>query len=117
MDDLQFAVELDKHLEKQHEDALEREILGNLQSRRPRARMEERTFADLQVGDYITAEPSEGSAARWAKVVALNDVNVKPKEEGQMTISLKPAQPLGVGLHDRFVIDRYPHELVVVDAS
>lgn len=100
---------LDEYQEREAELAIERAERGDIEARRPDARREEIAYAELAVGDYMSAE--DGVDARWVEVV-----EIKPRD-GKLVITFRTPQPLGVGLHDRWVIDRAADERVVIDAA
>lgn len=73
------------------------------------ARLEEITFADARVGDYATAEPEEGTSARFVRIEVISKSSRDPT-----WLALTFSTPEH---GERFVIHRPPDEAVWVDAT
>lgn len=113
MSDFNFDAELDAHQEREAQWARERARIGDIKARRPDAQRCEITFADLKIGDFMTNET--GPEARFVKVVEIGSFT--PKVEGQIAITFETAEPLGVALENRWVIERPPTDSVTIDES
>lgn len=120
LSDAHFDAMLEEYQEHEAELAYERERLGDEQARRPDAVPLTITFADLRVGDFMTAEDPDDPAARWVEVVevgaAVDSVFFKGQRDS-MTVTFRTPQPIGVGMHDRWTIARPSGDQVVIDAS
>ena len=109
--DAEFDALLDEYQEREAEEALERAGRGDIEAVRPDAVREVVTFADLRVGDYMTAE--DGPLARWVRVVKCDDSEYDP----EATVTFQTPQPLGVAMEDHWVIRRPWNDPVTVDAA
>lgn len=105
-----FDAGLDEYQEREREAAFERELLGDEQAVRPDAERATVTVADLNIGDFMTAE--DGPHARWVKVVEIKE---GWRDPAKTSITFQTPQPIGVGLVDRWVIERDPADPVVID--
>jgi hypothetical protein len=103
---------LDEHQAQEQEDAWERAAQGDREARRPQAERLTVHFADLRIGDFMTAE--SGPQARWVEVVDVTRSKGMPES---LKVTFMTPQPLGVGMHSRHVIDRAAVDEVVVDNS
>jgi hypothetical protein len=103
-----FDAMLEEHQEREAEAAYEREARGDFEARRPNAQPLTITFEELRIGDFMTAEDPADPDARWVEVGEPGDHNMK--------VTFRTPQPIGVGLHDRWTIERDPCLSVAVDA-
>jgi hypothetical protein len=113
--DAAFDAGLDAYQERQREMAAESEEQGNREAVRSDAIPLTVTFADLVVGDYMTAE--SGPAARWVKVVEIESRRkwTTESDPDKLTVTFQTAQPIGVAAEDHWVIERDRTDPAVID--
>lgn len=105
----EFDAGLDAYQEREREAAAEREALGDVEARRPDAQRFATTFDCVRVGDFMTME--DGPGARWVEVVKW------AADDDAVHITFQTPQPIGVGMHQRWCIDRGKGERVTVDLA
>jgi hypothetical protein len=115
--DAEFDAELEAYQEREYEASLERAERGDLEARRPDATRIETEFGALKVGDFMTAET--GPDARWVKIVKVSPGERKwgTSEDGWVTVTFQTPQPLGVGMEDKWVLERVVDTPVTIDGS
>lgn len=118
MSDAHFDAMLEEYQELEAELAYERERLGDQQARRPGAVPKAVTFGDLRVGDFMTADDPAHPQARWVEVVDLGGVGESRfGDSTTMSITFRTPQPIGVGMCDRWILQRQPGDPVVIDGA
>jgi len=109
----EFNALLDEYQEGEREAAEEARERGNVKALRPDAVIRPCTYGNLRIGDFITAEPELGAAARFVEVVRLR----QGIESSIITLTFETPEPLGVALEDHWVIERAEMGHAHVDAS
>ena len=101
--------------EKQEREMMERaEEESYTAALRPEAVPYSIEYSSVVVGDFISAEAQEKGVAeaRWVEIVEL-----KSKQNGDIQVTFKTPVPMTRGMHDRWVIERRPDDLVTIDSN
>lgn len=112
-----FDAMLDEHQRREREMAAELEAQGDIEARRPQAKLAERTFAEVREGDFITNEPEAGPDARFVEVVKVEQRRKFNREDdgSWLTITFRTPQPIGVAFTDSWVIERRAIDSAYID--
>lgn len=105
----EWIAALEAYQDAERREAHERERLGEVQARRPYAVPKKIAFRDLEIGDFMTAD--------GLHYVEVTDRKPSKKSDRLLEITFKTPQPIGVGMHDSWVIDKDYHAEVVIDES
>ena len=108
-DQADFNRELDTHQAREAAEAEEREAEASVEALRPDALPTVISFDELRPGDFMTAE--RGPGARWVEVVAVGP----GKLPGAVGVRFRTPQPLGLGLHELYTIERGADDTVTID--